>query len=317
MTTRQNPRSYRDLFSLTELILVITIFTVMTSLLLPSFSNMMKHSRTTSCLMNQKFIGQAMSLYITDYDNSFPANNINEYGAPVTNVSWDDLLSPYDGRDLSSEHIDAAFLRDESTLKPNLPWVKRSSGRVYFCPEDDVSGGKTTRVRSGDVIHRSYAINGHFLTENDVKNSNPPEPTGSWVRFTYSQKVGGIWVPGISYKRLLTGVSLSAYSAKFHEIADSSGTISIVDAFKEYSYLGDGNSDSNIQEAFRSFHHTSYEKTDLGNLSYPDVHGLFQANYLFCDGSAKKLYGEDTVGDQNLMTKRAKIRGMWTGTAGD
>jgi prepilin-type N-terminal cleavage/methylation domain-containing protein len=97
-----------NLFSLVELLIVITIIAVLISLLYPSLRKVVFISKTTSCLQNLKLFGTYTFFYGEDNYNSYPN---------------DDLLrsSPQQWFNTGS-HTDTQAL-----LKPYIPLVKKLS----------------------------------------------------------------------------------------------------------------------------------------------------------------------------------------------
>ena len=61
-------------FTLIELLVVIAIIAILASLLLPSLQKARNLSKSTLCANNQKQIGTALQLYVTDYAEYFPFN---------------------------------------------------------------------------------------------------------------------------------------------------------------------------------------------------------------------------------------------------
>lgn len=92
----------RAAFTLIELLVVITIIAILASLLLPSISRSKSKARATSCMNNLKNLTLAMTSYIDDQDSFFPyTRKVNNHDI----ISWDDLISGYDGRPAVSNPI--------------------------------------------------------------------------------------------------------------------------------------------------------------------------------------------------------------------
>jgi prepilin-type N-terminal cleavage/methylation domain-containing protein len=65
-------------FTLIEILVVITIITILTAILLPVFVSTRERSRQTTCLNNLMQLGKAIRLYADDWDGYMPAARVNE-----------------------------------------------------------------------------------------------------------------------------------------------------------------------------------------------------------------------------------------------
>jgi len=59
-------------FTLIELLVVIAIIAILAAILFPVFAQAREKARQASCLSNLKQLGTATTMYISDYDESFP-----------------------------------------------------------------------------------------------------------------------------------------------------------------------------------------------------------------------------------------------------
>ena len=98
---------FRTGFTLLELIVVITIISILASLLLPSISRARERGRKASCINNLRQIGLALEMYVAD----------NGFRYPVAAGKPSDHPEPpiYD------------FLK---------PYLKSSNTNVFRCPSD-------------------------------------------------------------------------------------------------------------------------------------------------------------------------------------
>jgi prepilin-type N-terminal cleavage/methylation domain-containing protein/prepilin-type processing-associated H-X9-DG protein len=77
VTTRRNDMmrlvEKRRGFTLIELLVVIAIIAILAAILFPVFAQAREKGRQTSCLSNLKQIGMAITQYLQDWDETFPA----------------------------------------------------------------------------------------------------------------------------------------------------------------------------------------------------------------------------------------------------
>ena len=59
-------------FSLIELLCVIVIITILSSLLMPAVATVRQKAATTACASNLRQIGISVNLYLADHDNNYP-----------------------------------------------------------------------------------------------------------------------------------------------------------------------------------------------------------------------------------------------------
>src|SRR5216117_2845115 len=72
--------SSSDAFTLIELLLVISIFAILASLLLSALSSAKDKAKQTKCLSNLRQISLAMLVYATDNSDWYPVGSRVEYG---------------------------------------------------------------------------------------------------------------------------------------------------------------------------------------------------------------------------------------------
>ncbi len=75
-------------FTLIELLVVIAIIAILAAILFPVFATAREKARQTSCASNEKQLGLAIIQYNQDYDECYPAMDINSQG-------WATPVYPY------------------------------------------------------------------------------------------------------------------------------------------------------------------------------------------------------------------------------
>lgn len=101
-------------FTLIELLVVIGIIAILAAILFPVFAKAREAARRTSCISNLKQLSSALTTYIQDYDEMWPACTAN-YGAPFYKLN--DLF-------LSTPLPPLTFVL--------IPYIK--SNEVWRCP---------------------------------------------------------------------------------------------------------------------------------------------------------------------------------------
>jgi len=83
----------RPAFTLIELLVVIAIIAILAAILFPVFAQAREKARQTACLSNTKQLGNAVSMYIQDFDEALPMGGWS--GAGGIGSRWFRDLYPY------------------------------------------------------------------------------------------------------------------------------------------------------------------------------------------------------------------------------
>lgn len=154
-------------FTLIELLVVVAIIGILASILMPSLSKARDKAHKALCINNMKQIGTGMIMYIDSYNEHFPTTS--------DNVTWDDRLSDFDGRDLSQEQ------KEQGSI--DLGEFEGINHGIYQCTKDTADRWSEPHEK------RSYSlVNG---TENPSSNFS----VGISNDEGWSQKISRITTP--------------------------------------------------------------------------------------------------------------------------
>lgn len=137
-------------FTLWELLCVVLVILVLLSLISSSMCRAMAMARLAICQSNLKNIGQGEIMYALTSKRIAGATR----SGTTDTVSWDDMLAPYMGRNLTNAEIAADGLSATAAT--------RIGNKVLVCPGDTV--GRRPNNRS----LRSYSCNNGQVTQGSL-----------------------------------------------------------------------------------------------------------------------------------------------------
>lgn len=167
----------RPRFTLIELLVVVGIIGILASMLLPALGRSKKQAQQALCLNNLKQLHLWSQLYTSDNDDLMPVGLGDNTG-----VSWDDMYSLVDGRNL------AATVRSKTSVTiSDLP--ANAVNNSYRCPLDRRAVDTTK-----SPWHRDYSVNYHFsdLWGNQSSLSLDVEKPSSNILFSENLATGSL-----------------------------------------------------------------------------------------------------------------------------
>src|SRR5215469_11215050 len=95
-TEMSHRRTPNEGFTLIELLVVIAVIALLAALLFPVFAQAREKARQAQCLSNVRQLTLATSLYVQDYDETFPISGAisSDKGSPCF-AGFDQSIQPY------------------------------------------------------------------------------------------------------------------------------------------------------------------------------------------------------------------------------
>jgi prepilin-type N-terminal cleavage/methylation domain-containing protein/prepilin-type processing-associated H-X9-DG protein len=230
-------------FTLIELLAVIAIIAVITALLFPVLAQVREKARAASCQSNLRQIGMALTLYLQDYDQTFPSSTIEPrpYGYPLPKSVCESLNVAYAtvrARCAANEIYGTGW----SGWLANALYPYEKSHQLYVCPSRSFTPEYFTSANPNIIPYanwrdpagrQSYGYNyrslggaaGPVATAPGavglrvINDAELPEPahlivlmdTGNfWIDAPYAQTANGIWTRDLCYYSRLTRRPLQA-----------------------------------------------------------------------------------------------------------
>lgn len=127
-------------FTLVELLVVIALIAALGAILFPVFANARSRSRIAGCTANLRQIGQAVAMYKSDYDGTYP-QGIDGYNRPHDDPNELGIIDP--------------FLSSLPDIIEQLETYTKSKA-VFRCPSDEGEGQKVP-------VYERFGTSYHFV----------------------------------------------------------------------------------------------------------------------------------------------------------
>lgn len=262
-------------FNLIELLVVISILSILLSLLEPSMRGALNKAVQLSCASNQKKIYNYMDFYLSDNNEEYPyaaTPNPNELPHWKSFWTYDEALSLYDGRNLSYD--------DDTYRWGAQPW--QEDRPEYRCPNEEERGYL-------NAYRRTYVMNAGGRNNSRRKETD-------YIR--------GISRVSNEHTVLVTVSDVPDAAKTFLLVEIVANTL---DSYDQQNVMGGG------QNGFYSFADdpASQQADRLENQPWHEN----RWNYVFCDGHIESLDPYDTIGANGEMGWNGEIdaaQGMWT-----
>jgi prepilin-type N-terminal cleavage/methylation domain-containing protein len=166
----------RKAFTLIELLVVIAIIAILAAILFPVFAKAKESAKKAKNLSNFKQLGLSISIYATDYDDSFPQAFTRRH--TLGTMAWNVLHPiPYNWKQASADY----WTDDNGRNQANQQWSNSTQPYSKNWGIHDDTGFNTTRnaadladfnaaVKPAQPATQNLAFNGmlHTLTSGEI-----------------------------------------------------------------------------------------------------------------------------------------------------
>jgi prepilin-type N-terminal cleavage/methylation domain-containing protein/prepilin-type processing-associated H-X9-DG protein len=160
----------RRAFTLIELLVVIAIIAILAAILFPVFAQAREKARQATCQSNLKQIGNAVTMYVQDYDETYPIND-GRGSIPAF------YTQPPDARGVWSEARAGVWA---TTLQPYI-----KSYRIYQCPSCPLDTTTLSAPLNAGATEYpiSYTYNGQLACSTLAAVTSPSTCINFWEGF--------------------------------------------------------------------------------------------------------------------------------------
>jgi len=162
----------RNGFTLIELLVVIAIIAILAAILFPVFAQAREKARQTSCLSNCKQIGLGITMYINDFNETFPRMD----DCISTPIPWKPDATGCDGN--------PGFGRRVNHFKWQYwVWLYIKNIDIFFCPSRTIetASGREAWELHAEIRDRGYALALHITGATNTYRRNPPDFRNSFL----------------------------------------------------------------------------------------------------------------------------------------
>jgi prepilin-type N-terminal cleavage/methylation domain-containing protein/prepilin-type processing-associated H-X9-DG protein len=185
----QRQRRRRIGFTLIELLVVIAIIAILAAILFPVFAQAREKARQAACLSNMKQIGLGMSMYVQDYDETFPHS------------PWNTQAIGTADNDSGNPNYKTRF----TWIWQLYPYIKNRA--VWVCPSDpNPRAPGTAYSRSpgewGIPTPNSYGVNMHlfpYVVKAEERCTGDCKGAITWFANNQARSLASIETPANMY----------------------------------------------------------------------------------------------------------------------